>query len=743
MKRLFTLLLCLVMALSLIPAAAAEDIEIVEIDPVGVGVSPWPDPIDEELIEIIDPEEPAEAISNAKPTITSQPKSVTAYVGTTATFTVTVSDAAAFAYQWYYRTSSSGSWTKSSASGARTTTLSISAEMKRNGYQYRCKLTDLYGDYEDAYTKSATLTVTEKPVVTTQPESKSALAGTTVNFSVKADGAESYQWYYRKSSSGTWAKSTLTGSKTATLRVKATAARNGFQYRCKVTNSVGSSYSDAATLGVSLTPVVTTQPLSYTAGAGATIYFKVEATGAESYQWYYRKSSSGSWAKSTLTGSKTATLTVKATEARDGYQYCCRVKNSAGSKYTKAATLYVFPDQCGNGLTWKLSSSGLLTISGTGNMYDFSDLDDIPWYSVHEQIKRISIGSSVTSVGESAFYDCTGLTNVTIPDSVTSIGGSAFCFCTGLTSVTIPSSVTSIGEDVFIDCIALTSVTIPSGVTSVEDFAFLGCISLKSVTIPDSVRSIGYSSFSDCSSLTTITIPAGVNSIASSSFLGCSSLTKIAVDNNNNSYSSKDGVLFNKNKTELFIFPGGKSGAYTIPDGVSSIGEYAFYKCSKLTSLKISASVKSIDRRSLSYCSSITEFVVESGNSCYSSKDGILFNKNKTELIQYPLGKSSSSYSIPTSVKTIKFGAFDSSNLTSITIPDSVITVEAWAFICCKNLESVTMGNGVSEIQHNAFNGCTSLSDIYYNGTRIQRSQITIESLGNDPLYSAMWHYNA
>ncbi|MBQ2062662.1 MAG: immunoglobulin domain-containing protein, partial [Oscillospiraceae bacterium] len=112
-------------------------------------------------------------------------------------------------------------------------------------------------------------------------------------------------------------------------------------YKCRVSNAAGYVYTSVATLTVSAKPVITTQPRSQTASAGATVKFTVKATGATAYQWYYRTSSTGTWAKSTLTGAKTATLTVKATAARNGYQYKCRVSNDNGHVYTSAVTLTV------------------------------------------------------------------------------------------------------------------------------------------------------------------------------------------------------------------------------------------------------------------------------------------------------------------------------------------------------------------------------------------------------------------
>ena len=141
--------------------------------------------------------------------------------------------------------------------------------------------------------------------------------------------------------------------------------------------------------------------------------------------------------------------------------------------------------------------------------------------------KTTIILDSVTSIGDRAFYNCSGLTSIEIPDSVTSIGDYAFDNCSGLTSITIPNSVTSIGNVAFNSCSSLTSVTIPSGVTSIGDSAFNSCSSLTSVTIGNGVTSIGIAAFSYCRSLTSVTIGNGVTSISQSAFYNCSSLTSI------------------------------------------------------------------------------------------------------------------------------------------------------------------------------------------------------------------------
>ena len=219
-------------------------------------------------------------------------------------------------------------------------TLSVTATKARNGYQYRCKVTNSGGT---VYTNAAKLVIVTKPAITTQPKSVTAKEDTTAKFTVKASGGGlSYQWQYRSSSAGTWTNCPLDGAKSATLTMKALADRTGNQYRCKVTNAAGTTYTNTVTLTVLKKPVITTQPKDVNAKEDATAKFTVAASGSGlSYQWQYRTSSTGTWKASTLTGAKTAALSVKAAKNRDGYQYRCKITNSGGTVYTKAATLTV------------------------------------------------------------------------------------------------------------------------------------------------------------------------------------------------------------------------------------------------------------------------------------------------------------------------------------------------------------------------------------------------------------------
>ena len=237
-------------------------------------------------------------------------------------------------------------------------------------------------------------------------------------------------------------------------------------------------------------------------------------------------------------------------------------------------------------LTWKLDANGTLTISGTGAMKDYNDNDNRSPIYKNSSVKKIVVEKGVTSIGESAFENCSSLTSVMIPDSVISIGTSAFHSCSRLPSITIPDSVTSIGNFAFEACNSLSSITLSNNITSIGNWAFHGC-SLTSITIPDSVTSIGAMAFHSCSNLKSITIPDSVTSIESAVFYNCTSLTSI-----------------------------------TIPDSVTSIGSYAFSECSSLTSITIPDSVTSIGYDALSDCSNLKTISLSCKSSLKKSNFG-------------------------------------------------------------------------------------------------------------------------
>ena len=407
--------------------------------------------------------------------------------------------------------------------------------------------------------------------------------------------------------------------------------------------------------------------------------------------------------------------------------------------------------KCGYNVYWSYDEgSKTLTISGTGAMYDYNNV----YYGYSLNMLTVKIEAGVTTIGNEAFLNCSSLTSVTIPNSVTTIGLRAFDGCRSLTSVTIPNSVTTIRECAFDSCYSLTSVKIGNSVTTIGDCAFRYCNSLTSVTIPNSVTTIGVGAFDGCRSLTSIDVASG-----------------------NLNYSSKDGVLFDKNKSTLIQYPiGNKRTEYTIPNSVTTIGSYAFDDCSNLTSVTIPNSVTTIGSYAFDDCSNLTSVTIPNsvttigkyafsdcsgltsvtiGNSvttigghAFSGCSGltsVTIPNSVTTIGEYAFEFCSglTSVTIPNSVTTIGESAFSGcSSLTSVTIPNSVTTIGKYAFIYCRSLTSVTIPNSVTTIGDYAFYSCSSLKDVYYLGSEEQWKKISIGS-SNDELLNATIHYNS
>ena len=313
---------------------------------------------------------------------------------------------------------------------------------------------------------------------------------------------------------------------------------------------------------------------------------------------------------------------------------------------------------------------------------------------------ELVVPNSVKSISDSAFCGRIGLTSVTIPDSVTSIGEEAFNGCTGLTSVTIGNSVMRIGDRAFSYCTGLVSVTFGNSVTRIGNSAFWKCTSLIRVIIPDSVTNIGNSAFSDCTGLTSATIGNSVTKIGKSAFLNCIRLTSVTIPDSVTSIGE-----------EAFYGCGGLTSV-TIGNGVASIGDYAFYVCTKLTSVIIPDSATSIGDYAFKSCLMLSSMII--GNSVASIGNNAFDGcKGLTSVI------------IPDSVTSIGNNAFDGcTKLASVIIPDSVTSIGKYVFNGCTGLTSVTIGNGVTSIGSSMFCDCSMLSSVTIGNS--------VKSIGDD-----------
>lgn len=388
-------------------------------------------------------------------------------------------------------------------------------------------------------------------------------------------------------------------------------------------------------------------------------------------------------------------------------------------------------------LTWKYDTDmRILTISGKGEIPNYDWEHPVPWQEHSLDIQKLVVEEGVTGIGNESFRNTRNLV-----------------------SATFPKSLTRIGDEAFASCLNLPMVTLPAGVTSIGDYAFSYCGNLALATLPAGLQVIGRGAFDQCKKLSSVVIPAGVISIGDGAFAGCSSLPTITVADGNTKYVAVDGVLLNKEKTQLVQYPAGRAAtsyvipkevtsieagafeaaekltAITIPVGIVSIGRMAFESCFALTTISIPATVKTIGANAFGYCQELAEIKVEAANTAYTSVDGVLFDKAKKTLITYPRGRKTTTYvipsgvtniesyafeytqnltsiTIPTSVKKIGLAAFANSVLTSVVIPDGVDTIESWTFGWCEELASVALPASVKTFRYGVFWGCKSLKSL-------------------------------
>lgn len=387
---------------------------------------------------------------------------------------------------------------------------------------------------------------------------------------------------------------------------------------------------------------------------------------------------------------------------------------------------------------WRCLSLENINVSADNKVYSSvdgvlfnKDKTELLQYPIGNPRTAYSIPNGVTSIADYSFPECASIESITFPDSVTSIGETAFAACSSLKSVELGSGVKTIGDYAFAWCGALTDVKIPYGVTTIGESAFDSCTSFENITFPDSVTSIGqnviwgtayykdeanwendvlYVDNHLITSKSTINgdyvIKDGTKTIANSAFSSCESLESITIPNSVE-YIGQFGFYKCSSLKNV-----------TIPDSVLSIDYRAFGSCESLENVVIGAGVTYIEEGAFRSCKSLKNIEVSEDNSSFTSVDGALFNKDKTELLKYPTGSSNTTYTVPDSVTTIGYRAFDYS----------------------ASLESIVIGAGVTHIGENAFKNCTALKDVYYTGTQEQWNEIVIETEGT--FENVNIHYN-
>ena len=451
---------------------------------------------------------------------------------------------------------------------------------------------------------------------------------------------------------------------------------------------------------------------------------------------------------------------VKATP-KSGYVFGCwddgEIDNPRTINVTSDTTMWVYfaptSGECGDNLTWKYSNH-TLTISGTGDMWDFT-ATEVPWGDLCGQIHNISLPTGITSIANNAFFACTEISSIILPSSLKKIGRSAFIFCKKLTSITIPDKVTTIGNGAFESCENLQHISIGRAVTDIghsnygKNDVFRNCTNLTSVewnarecqdfdsyertlfghiasqitsfTFGKDVQYIPQYLCYDLKNITSVTIPNRVTAIASFAFEYCSSLSNLTIGG-----SVEEIGMFTfascDNLTNV-----------TIPDGVTSIGNYAFSDCKNLTSVSIGYGLKQFGYLNdgggaFANCPKLTS-VVWNAQSCADFEVGeeAPFYGVAQQITSFTFGnyvehipgflccemKNLSNIQLPKSLASIGESAFEScTKLTSVVIPDNVTSIDAFAFGWCESLKKVTFGKKLQELTLGSFTDCTSIKEM-------------------------------
>lgn len=359
---------------------------------------------------------------------------------------------------------------------------------------------------------------------------------------------------------------------------------------------------------------------------------------------------------------------------------------------------------CGESATWSISAEGVLTISGTGAIGDYTE-NDAPWQSLRADITAIVIEKGITRIGNYAFHDCWVATSAVLPEGLVEIGENAFRSCGALEEIDLPPELTTIGIGAFYYTSALTSITIPgsvetfldafndsgletvtieNGVDEVDSYAFCNCYHLKSVTLPDSIQSIGNYAFSGCQQLEELDLPDGITSFGEYAFAN----TAISEFEFPEGASINAGVLQNTSITSIVI-----------PQGVTTIGQNAFYGCENLATVTFPSTLTRIEGGAFSY-TALTSLHLPDG----------------VEFIGHSAFRECNvleTVTMTDSVTTMDDNAFDHCDiLRSVTLSDQIETIGLQTFSQCKKLETIHLPASLKTIGNDAFQYCESLRSL-------------------------------
>ena len=325
-------------------------------------------------------------------------------------------------------------------------------------------------------------------------------------------------------------------------------------------------------------------------------------------------------------------------------------------------------------------------------------------------LKEVFMPYGTTEIPVSALGSNPYLTSVHLPNSVKTIGEGAFNDCSSLNKINIPDSISDIGSSAFTNCEKLTDISLTTNMSVINDYVFSGCTSLNNIVIPENITEIGNNAFQLCDTFTEVNIPQNVTHIGELAFDNCLNLSTINVSENNKNYSDDNGILYNKNKTELILCPiKNEISDYAIPESVLEIADYAFAYNEKIISVTIPEKTKIIGSNAFRNCVNIK-------------------NINFAE------------YSKLATVKTAAFAGCTS--LENIAIPDGIAIINSSTFYGCKSLKTISLPSALESVEFGAFTGCSNLMDVYYAGSDTDWNLIAIKN-NNNALTGAALHYNS
>ena len=428
--------------------------------------------------------------------------------------------------------------------------------------------------------------------------------------------------------------------------------------------------------------------------------------------------------------------------------------NASGNSTSTAEPVEFVPGtgeykgSCGSNVKWHLdASTGVLSVYGSGAMYDYGSASKTPWYNYRQYINYVKVADGVTNVGNCAFSSCTVLDKVYLSADVVSIGRYAFSGCQSLRIIAIDGNVSNIGSYAFQNCSNLVYFKVPDGVTTIGSGAFYCCSNLANIDLPDGITSIGDKAFYCCEKLTSVNLTEGLLSIGKDAFVQCyelktvngipSTVTYIGEWAFSNCWQITDDIVIPEGITEIYeqTFGGCKSiASVVIPNSVTKIGARAFSGCARITELVIPESVTYLPEYAFSGCESLKDLTIPASIGMYdfynisyhtfygcNNIEKVTLTKGTGTMVlgyrtRYPWHFSKGVLKeviIEDGVTNIGDEAFyDCISLEKVDVPDSITTIGSGAFYCCSNLANIDLPDGITSIGDKAFYCCEKLTSV-------------------------------